>query len=93
MNQKAKKSKKAAALRYDPQRDSAPVLTAYGEGFLAERIVSAAQESGVPVKPDSSLVDMLARIGIGDEIPEELYEVVAKILLFISEMDGTYKNK
>ncbi|MDR1300041.1 MAG: EscU/YscU/HrcU family type III secretion system export apparatus switch protein [Oscillospiraceae bacterium] len=86
-------AKKAAALRYDPQQDSAPVLTAYGEGFLADRIVSAAQESGVPVKPDASLVDMLARVSVGDEIPEELYEVVAKILLFISEMDGTYRSK
>ncbi|MDR1217615.1 MAG: EscU/YscU/HrcU family type III secretion system export apparatus switch protein [Oscillospiraceae bacterium] len=88
-----KRKKRAAALRYDPEKDGAPVLAAFGEGYLADKIVDSAQESGVPITRDASLVSLLASIGVGDEIPEELYEVVARLLLFVSEMDGEYARK
>ena len=88
-----KQMKRAAALSYDPDENSAPVLAAFGEGYLAEKIVSVAKESGVPVLPDPSLTSMLSKIGVGDEIPEELYEAVAKILFFVSEIDRGYGDR
>jgi flagellar biosynthesis protein len=88
-----KKHKTAAVLKYDPEKDGAPVLTAFGEGFIAEKIVEVAHASGVPVVPDAPLAALLSRISVGDEIPEELYEVVAKILIFVSELDGAYAKK
>ena len=85
--------KRAAALSYDPDKDSAPVLAAFGEGLVADKIVEIAKESGVPVLPDPTLANMLSKIGIGDEIPEELYEAVAKVLLFVSEVDRSYGER
>lgn len=87
------KKKRAAAIRYDPDADDVPVMTAFGEGHLAEKIVSVARETGVPVMPDPSLASMLSKMSVGDEIPEELYEVVAKVLIFVSETDRKYGER
>ncbi len=74
---------RAAALQYDPGRDRAPRLVARGEGHLAERILALAREHGVPVHEDRALVDVLARIDLGAQIPSELYRVVAEIIAFV----------
>lgn len=85
--------KQAAALRYDPQKDGAPSLTAAGEGLLAERIVQTALENDVPVVKNEGISDMLRRMPLGSEIPPALYQAVAEILVFISKMDEGYKKK
>lgn len=89
-NKMNKKTTRAAALSYDPEEHGAPVLTAFGEGYVAEKIISTAKEAGVPVLPDPSLSSMLSKISIGDEIPPEMYEAVAKVLAFVSEIDRSY---
>ena len=85
--------KRAAAITYDPKEHEAPILSAFGEGHVAEKIIAVAKESGVPILPDPSLSSMLSKISVGDEIPEELYEAVAKVLLFVSEVDRNYGDK
>jgi type III secretion protein U len=71
----------ACALRYDEESgDHAPVVVAKGEGDLAERIVRAAHDYGVPVLRDVPLARALVELEIGDAIPEALYEAVAEIL-------------
>jgi flagellar biosynthesis protein FlhB len=71
----------ACALRYDEKAgDEAPVVVASGEGELAARIAQAAQEWGVPIVRDVPLARALVELGVGDSIPEALYEVVAEIL-------------
>ena len=85
--------KRAAAISFDPAENDVPILAAFGEGYLAEKIVALAKESGVPVLPDPSLASMLSRISVGDEISPELYEAVAKVLTFVSEIDRSYAEK
>jgi len=82
--------KRAAAISYNHENDDAPVLAAFGEGYLAERIVSAAKESGVPVVEDPDAAALFSKASIGDEIPPEMYEVVARILVFIADVDRKY---
>lgn len=89
MDKNKKKIKEAAALRYTAEND-APEIIALGKGETAERIVEKAKESGVPVHEDPSLAHALNLFDIGDEIPPELYEVVAKILVFVGDMDGKF---
>ena len=93
MSGEKKRPTRAAALSYDPDANDAPVLAAFGEGYVAEKIIEVAKESGVPVLPDPSLSSMLAKISVGDEIPPEMYEAVAKVLAFVSEMDRKYGEK
>jgi len=84
------KIEKAVALRYDPKKEQAPVVVAQGQGYIAERIREVARESGVPVKEDSELVEYLMALDLYQEIPPELYAVIAEILAFIYSMDKKY---
>lgn len=78
--------KTAVALTYDPG-DAAPKIVATGKGHVAERIIEKAAESNVPVHKDKNLAETLSKLEIGDCIPPELYEVVAKILVFVDDME------
>jgi flagellar biosynthesis protein len=82
-----KKRDKAVALEYDVKRDSSPVVTAKGEGFVARRIVEVARAADVPVVEDAALVSALLSLELGQEIPVELYEAVARILSWIYRLE------
>ncbi len=91
MKKYAKKTpRQAAALKYDMEHNRAPIVTAAGKGLVADRIVAEAGKSGVPVVKDESLAGALNKLGVGDEIPRELYEIVAQILVFVSTLDKEY---
>lgn len=81
------KTRKAAALRYDMQRDHAPVVLAKGENRIADRIVEVAAEAEIPIVEDAALVSALLVLELGEEIPPELYQSVAKILSFLYNLD------
>jgi type III secretion protein U len=71
----------ACALRYDEKEgDEAPVVVASGEGELAQQILRAAQDWGIPVVRDVPLARALIELRVGDVIPEALYEAVAEVL-------------
>ncbi len=74
--------KKAVALKYERSRDRAPKLTAKGARKIAERIIELAREKGIPIQEDPDLVGALMKLDLQDEIPQELYQVVAEILAF-----------
>ncbi|MDR2136990.1 MAG: EscU/YscU/HrcU family type III secretion system export apparatus switch protein [Synergistaceae bacterium] len=78
--------KRAAALKYD-ERDAAPVVTAKGEGFVAQRILEIAQAADIPIVEDAALVSALLSLELGQEIPVELYEAVARILSWIYRLE------
>ncbi|MEW8958208.1 hypothetical protein MHOCP_02310 [Moorella humiferrea] len=86
--------RKAVALRYNSEQDKAPRVVASGRGAIADKIITTAREAGVPVHQDAYLAEILARINIGSEIPVELYQLVAEILVFIYSLDlGAKKLK
>ena len=78
---------RAVALRYDPDKDIAPMMLAKGAGVIAEKILENAIDSDIPIHQDAALVEDLTRMDIGEHIPPDLYDVVAKILVFISDLD------
>lgn len=80
------KLKKAAALSYETG-ETAPKVIALGKGEVAQRIIKTAEENNVPVFENSGLVDTLLQLEIGEQIPPELYGVVAEVLVFISKID------
>lgn len=75
-------NKKAVALRYDENKDAAPVIVASGLGYMAERIVEMANENGVPVYEDNSLATVLTQLDLGTPIPEELYQAIVDIYAY-----------
>jgi len=75
--------KKAVALKYKMNEDNAPKVVAKGRGFLAEKIEEIAKEYDIHIEKDPELADSLYRLNLNEEIPEELYEAVAKVLAYI----------
>ena len=79
-------SKKAVALQYEPG-NSAPVIVASGMGYMAEKIVEVAADSGVPIYEDNSLATILTQLQLGQEIPEELYKAIVEIYVYFLHFD------
>lgn len=77
---------RAVALQYDGS-GSAPVIVASGMGYLAEKIVEVAADSGVPVYEDNSLATMLSQLELGQEIPPSLYQAIVDIYVYFLEFD------
>ncbi len=80
--------RRAAALRHEPGRGDAPSVVARGEGHVADRILEIARQHDIPVHHDAGLVDVLSRLDLEREIPTELYQVVAELLVFIYRMQA-----
>lgn len=73
----------AIAMRYDLEKDRAPRVVARGKGAVAEKILEIAKQNGIPVHEDAELIEALARLDVQQEIPAELYQVMAEVLTFI----------
>jgi flagellar biosynthesis protein len=84
---KDEKQDKAVALKYERGKDPAPKVAAKGRGAIAEKILAIARENNIPVKQDKLLLDALYKLDINEEIPEELYRVIAEILAFVYRMN------
>ncbi|CAM3355232.1 EscU/YscU/HrcU family type III secretion system export apparatus switch protein [Marinicrinis lubricantis] len=82
-----KNVKRAAALKYDAEKQEAPILVAKGSGVTADNILKLARENGVPVQEDPSLVEVLSKLDLNQQIPTELYQLVAEVLAFIYKAD------
>lgn len=81
-----KKLKTAVALSYE-LGSAAPKIIASGKGYVAEKIIKEGEKEEIPFYEDDKLASTLSKLEIGDYIPEELYGVVAEILVFVSDMD------
>lgn len=81
-----KEDKTAIALEYKPE-EPAPKVIASGRGYLADKILDVAQQEEIPVHQDETLTRSLEEVEIGAYIPQELYQVVAEVLVFVDAMD------
>ncbi|WP_150267609.1 EscU/YscU/HrcU family type III secretion system export apparatus switch protein [Paenibacillus tepidiphilus] len=79
--------KKAVALKYTPGQSEAPVVVAKGQGAVAEAILQKAKENGVAVQEDAALVEVLSKLDLDQQIPPELYQLVAEILSYVYQSD------
>jgi flagellar biosynthesis protein len=89
----AKTPKKAVALSYEEGVDDAPTVVATGSGLVAERIVETAKEAGVAIQENPGLVSALAALDLGEQIPAELYPVVAEVLVWVRRVDKEQGSK
>ncbi len=90
--EESKKSKKAVALRYRPEADAAPKITAKGSGLVADKIIALAREHGIPIKDDPDLVEVLAKLDINEEVPPSVYVIVAELLAFVYGMNRSMRT-
>jgi flagellar biosynthetic protein FlhB len=80
----------AVALKYEFGKMPAPQVIAKGKDYLAQKIKEIAMENKVPIYEDPPLARLLyEKVEVGEYIPEDLYQVVAKVLAYIYKL----KNK
>ena len=84
---------KAVAILYDDGKNTAPQVIASGKGLIARKIIETAREAGIHIQEDPNLVELLAKIPIGKEIPVELYQTVAEMLAFVYQINTKYREK
>lgn len=82
-------NQKAVALTYDEENQKAPIIVASGTGYVAQKIIDTAKDSGVPVYEDNSLATVLTQLELGSEVPPELYAAIVDIYAYFLN----YKQK
>jgi flagellar biosynthesis protein len=86
-----KKYKTSVALSYDEV--GAPTVTASGDGMIAEAIIERGREFDVPIVEDAKLAQLLSAVPLGEEIPVELYQAVAEVLVFLLRLEMALHEK
>ena len=88
-----KQTKKAVALKYDRETDTAPKITAKGKGKVAQKIIELAKKHDIPIKDDPDLIEVLSSLEIDKEIPSEIYVAVAELLAFVYSINSKRHSK
>jgi flagellar biosynthetic protein FlhB len=79
----------AVALRYERGKNPAPVVVAKGADLLAKKIREIAFEHHVAIVENVSLARALyGSVEIGEVIPQEYFEVAAKIISVVWSRSG-----
>lgn len=93
MEEENKKHRLAAAIKYDVEKDNAPIIMAAGKGTLADEIIKIAEENNVPLYEDPALAKLLSSLDVETEIPPELYVLVAEVLSFVYKLERMKAKK
>ncbi len=80
----------ATALKYDGK--TAPVIVAKGHGQLAADIIALAKEHGVLIHEDAELTKLLSQLQLGEQIPRELYLIIAELIAFSYVLQGQFPD-
>ncbi len=82
------RQKKAVALQYQPKLDNAPKVIAKGKGKVAEKIIEIAREHNIYIHNDPDLIEILSQLDLNQEIPPDLYIVIAELLAFVYSLNS-----
>lgn len=79
----------AVAIKYDENKDRAPIVLAKGADKVAFKIIDKAEEHHIHIVENVPLARGLYKsVEIGREIPYEFYHAVAEVLAFVYGMNG-----
>ena len=79
--------KKAVALKYQDDGQSAPVVIAKGKGAVAQKIMEKADEFNVPIFKNKALADSLLNLDLDEQIPPNLYKAVAEVFVWLMKSE------
>ena len=82
--------KRVIGLKYDNK--SAPKVIVKGYGALAEELLVIAKEHNVMIHQDEQLSQFLNTLELGQEIPRELYIVIAELISFAFVLQGKFPD-
>jgi len=83
----------AVALRYKENIDKAPRVVAKGQDYLAQRIKETARKYNIAIVENRPVARALyASCEIDEEIPPELYQAIADILIYVYKTAGNERS-
>ena len=85
--------RRAVALKYQPNQDHAPRVIAKGKGKAASKIIEIAKEHNIHIHNDPDLVEILSKLDLHEEIPPDVYVVVAELLAFVYALNRGKKGR
>lgn len=84
----------AVVLRYNSKMDKAPIVTAKGADYLAEKIKEVARINKIPIMENRELARaMYKKVEIGEQVPVDLYKAVAEIMAVVYQIQEKNKGK
>lgn len=84
----------AVALKYEREKDAAPMVIAKGKNLFAQRIKQIAAQHDVPIQENKPVARLLYKVGrVGRPIPYELYQVIAQILAHVYKTHRYYFHR
>ncbi|WP_088330212.1 EscU/YscU/HrcU family type III secretion system export apparatus switch protein [Lacimicrobium sp. SS2-24] len=87
------KPRSAVGIKYQADnKQQAPTVIAKGFGELAEEIIALARQEGVLIHEDEHLAGFLNQLDLGQEIPRELYLVIAELIAFSYVLQGKFPD-
>lgn len=81
-------ARRLVAVALDHEFGALPRVVASGHGAVAARILDLAFASGVKVRSDADLAEILAAVDLGTDIPPEAIVAVAEILVHVYRANG-----
>lgn len=84
-------NKSAVGLKYES--GSAPKVIAKGYGVLAQELIEIAKQNDVMIHQDEELNKFLHQLDLGQEIPQELYLIIAELIAFAFVLQGKFPEK
>lgn len=85
--------KKAVALKYDSEKKSAPHVIAKGQGEVAKNIIDEAKNNDVNIHEDKALTQMLYQLDVNEQIPPNLYPIIAEVFALIYQAEKNVDRK
>lgn len=87
-----KNQRSAVGLKYEQGNKEAPTVIAKGFGDLADEIIAIAEENGILIHEDPYLSEFLLQLDLGQEIPENLYHIIAELIAFSYVLQGKFPD-
>lgn len=81
------KASAAVAISYNEEKKS-PFVSALGYESRAQAIIDMAKELGVYIHKDPVLLNELKALKEGEQVPEQLFQIIAEILAFSYLLQG-----
>lgn len=83
----------AVGISYESGKDTTPYISSKGSGERAQAIVDMANELGLYVHRDEGLLNQLLALREGEEVPQQLYGIIATVLAFSYMLQGRTPDK
>ena len=85
------KKKKAVSINYLKDDVDVPIISSFGEGDFAQKIIEVAKENGIKIVENKEFFYFEELFKVGEEIPQDVYQIVIDILVIILKTNASNK--